>query len=318
MENRGKQMKREKLLERLHMNIPKEAVIPLIIDTDAKNEADDQYAIIHHLLSPSIDVKGIVAAHFEQKTGYEGGTMEKSYDEAVRLLKLADIEDVPALHGCEAPLKDRNDAPISEGVEFIIEEARKVSGKKLYIAVLGAMTDIASAINMAPDIAEKIIIIWNGGGPYPGGRPEFNLMQDPDAVRVILSSAAEVWQIHQDVYNVFEVTLSELSRRVRPCGEIGQYLYEQLIEENHVEFTPDFLLRTGENWTLGDNSTVAVLIMNRYRGNWEMRTAPIINDDLTYGCNPDGKLIRVYKELDARMTLEDLFSKLELIYKPHR
>ena len=98
-------MKRKKLLERLHMSIPKEAVVPLIIDTDAKNEADDQYAVIHHLLSPSIDVKGIVAAHFEQKAGYEGGTMEKSYDEVIRLLKLADIDDVPALHGCEAPLQ---------------------------------------------------------------------------------------------------------------------------------------------------------------------------------------------------------------------
>ena len=40
-------MKRVQLLEKLHMNVPESATISLIIDTDAKNEADDQYAIIH-------------------------------------------------------------------------------------------------------------------------------------------------------------------------------------------------------------------------------------------------------------------------------
>ena len=36
----------------------------VIIDTDAKNEADDQFAIGHALLSPSLDVRGLIAAHF--------------------------------------------------------------------------------------------------------------------------------------------------------------------------------------------------------------------------------------------------------------
>ena len=36
----------------------------VVIDTDAKNEADDQFAIVHALLSPSLDVRGLIAAHF--------------------------------------------------------------------------------------------------------------------------------------------------------------------------------------------------------------------------------------------------------------
>ena len=36
----------------------------VIINTDAKNEADDQFAIVHALLSPSLDVRGLIAAHF--------------------------------------------------------------------------------------------------------------------------------------------------------------------------------------------------------------------------------------------------------------
>lgn len=83
------------------------------------------------------------------------------------------------------------------------------------------MTNIAAALNRAPEIASRMTVLWNGGGPYPAGRPEFNVQQDPIACRVLLDSAVTVWQIPQDVYARFEVSLSELALRVRPCGEVG-------------------------------------------------------------------------------------------------
>ena len=305
-------MKRSDVLARIGLNIPQATRIRLLVDTDAKNEADDQYAIMHHLLTPMFDVCGIVAAHFEQKAGYAGKSMEESFREIEKLLCLAELEDVPALRGCPSPLKSVTDAPDSEGVRFLIQEARKPG--KLYVAVLGAMTDIAAALNAAPDIAGNLVVLWNGGGPYPEGRPEFNVMQDPDAVRVLLASEAEVWQTDQSVYSSLEVTLAELKHRVYPCGKIGRYLYEQLEEEYHREYSPDFLLRSGENWTLGDNTTIAVLLMNRWRGNWHTEHAPLLKEDLTYQANPGGKPIRVYDSIDVRMTLEDLYTKLALAY----
>ena len=36
----------------------------VIIDTDAKNEADDQFAIVHALLTPSFELHGLIPAHF--------------------------------------------------------------------------------------------------------------------------------------------------------------------------------------------------------------------------------------------------------------
>ena len=306
-------MTRSQILSRLALDIPPASRLRVLVDTDTKNEADDQYAIMHHLLTPMFDVVGIVAAHFEQKAGGTGDSMEKSYREIEKLLSLAQIDDVPFFRGCVSPLKNRKDAPDSEGVRFIIREARKPG--KLYIAVQGAMTNIAAALNAAPDIAGNVVVLWNGGGPYPEGRPEFNVMQDPEAAHALLESAAEVWQTPQDVYCTLEVTLAELKRRVYPCGELGRYLYEQLVAENHVEYNPGFLLRSGENWVLGDNTTAAVLLMNRFRGNWRIAPAPILREDLLYEDNPDGKLIRIYESIDVRLTLEDLFSKLELAYR---
>lgn len=307
-------MKRDRILQRLGYTIPPGAAMRVIVDTDAKNEADDQYAIMHHLLTPSFDVRGIIATHFESKAKSTGETMEMSYQEVLRVMELAQIDDIPVLRGCPLPLTDIGDAPDSDGVNFLIDEARREDSRPLYIAVQGAMTNVAAALNKAPDIAKKLIILWNGGGPYPMGRREFNLMQDPDACRVVLESEAQVWQIPQNVYAGLEVTLAELSYKVRPCGRIGEYLFDQLVKQNHQDYNPFFLLRTGENWTLGDNTTIAVLLQNHFRGNWHETKAPKIRDDLTYAENPTGKTIRVYDSIDVRMTLEDFFAKLNLAY----
>ena len=67
-------------------NVPKEKQVRVIVDTDAKNEADDQYAIVHALLTPKFNIKGIVASHFG--TRRTRTSMEESYEECVKLLDL--------------------------------------------------------------------------------------------------------------------------------------------------------------------------------------------------------------------------------------
>lgn len=46
------------------LTVPQAKRIRLLVDTDARNEADDQYAIVHALLTPRVDVRGLVGAHF--------------------------------------------------------------------------------------------------------------------------------------------------------------------------------------------------------------------------------------------------------------
>lgn len=310
-------MERFELLARLGFAPPEACRVRVIIDTDAKNEGDDDFAILHHLLTPQFDVRGICATHFEVKTTQRGlppHSMERSYQEVCRLLNAAHIDDVPVLHGCTAPLASPEDAPDCEAVAFLIQEALRDDPAPLYIAAQGAMTNIAAALNRAPEIASRMTVLWNGGGPYPAGRPEFNVQQDPIACRVLLDSAVTVWQIPQDVYSRFEVSLAELALRVRPCGEVGAYLFQQLMDEYPSEYDPRFPLRTGGNWTLGDNTTAAVLLENGFRGHWTLRPAPVLLPSLTYAEASDRKTIRVYHDLDVRFALEDFYSKLALCY----
>lgn len=183
-------MKRNDWLARMGLQLPPQAQIRVVVCSDVSNEADDPFAVLHHLLTPSFDVRGIVAAHFESKAPGSRATMEQSYQGLLTLLVETGMEDVPALRGCTAPLADENDAPDSEGVEFLIREALRDDPRPLYVTVLGALTDVAAALNRCPAIADRLTVVWIGGGPYPQGMREFNLTQDLAATRVVFASPA--------------------------------------------------------------------------------------------------------------------------------
>lgn len=188
-------MKRNDWLARMGLQLPLQAQIRVVVCSDVSNEADDSFAVLHHLLTPSFDVRGIVAAHFESKAPGSRATMEQSYQGLLTLLAETGMEDVPALRGCTGSLTDENDAPDSEGVEFLIREALRDDPRPLYVTVLGALTDVAAALNRCPAIADRLTVVWIGGGPYPQGMREFNLMQDLAAARVVFASPAALWQI---------------------------------------------------------------------------------------------------------------------------
>lgn len=47
------------------VDFPLEAKQRVVVNTDAKNEADDQYAIVHAVLTPSFDLHGVIPTHLE-------------------------------------------------------------------------------------------------------------------------------------------------------------------------------------------------------------------------------------------------------------
>lgn len=128
--------------------------------------------------------------------------------------------------------------------------------------------------------------IWIGGGNYPEGGFEFNLMQDVNAANVLFASEMPVWQIPMKVYKTLSVSLAELQYKVEPCGEIGKYLFENLAALNeklaNIPHWPH-----GELWGLGDQGVIAVLMQESERvDNFKMIPAPKVNlKDMTYDLN---------------------------------
>jgi len=155
----------------------------VILNTDAHNEIDDQMAIVHALLSPELKVEGIIAAHYGTHTDKD--SMEQSYREIQHLLKLLGMEGkVQVLKGAPFALEKSDMPQKSEGAEFIISHAQ-ASTEPLYVAFLGPLTDMASAYLMVPEVAERVVVLWIGGGFWPTGGPEFNAFNDWMAANVV-------------------------------------------------------------------------------------------------------------------------------------
>lgn len=279
--------------------------IRVIINTDAKNEADDQYAIVHALLTPYFDVRGIISAHFGRRRTQN--SEQESYDEVLRLLELMGWSGrVRVEHGAKQALPDRQTAVPSPGAQLIIEEALKDDHRPLHVAFYGPLTDMAAALLLEPKIDSKNLkVVWIGGGPWPIGGREFNLSNDIHAANIVLASKVEVWQIPSTVYRTMGVSYAELFERVYPHGELGRYLVEQVIEFNNTYNSAGPI----EYRSLGDSPAVGVL-MYPDCGSWRWRPAPQFEPTMHYSHTGQFRPIRVYDTIDARFIHEDFFAKL--------
>ena len=290
----------------LGFDIPDYKKIRIILDTDAACEADDPFAIVHALLSPKLLVQGIVAEHFNEE-----GSMQRSYEEIMTILHAMEME-VPVFKG--QPGKMAEDEVPSEAVEFIRNEALREDTHPLYVLCQGAITNVALALKLYPEIKDKMRVIWIGThGEAPRKAPfrEFNAGNDLEAANLVLTSGVDLWLVPSLVYGTIHIGIAEIERRIKPCGAIGEHLYQQLIDYNMGPFAG---WTQGESWSLGDSPAIALAI-NPACGKCKEIPAPVVAEDTSSEVDESRPIIRVYTEIDARYILEDMIAKLELHYK---
>ncbi|WP_162052608.1 nucleoside hydrolase [Pontibacter pamirensis] len=173
---------------RAESSVQADTKIPVIFDTDANNELDDQHALAYLLLNnDTFDVKGITV-----NATKNGGDIEEQYAEAERVLKLLKMEDeIPLLKGANGSftaIKEHtanNSFDGAEGVNFIIENAKQAQETLTVIAV-GKLTNVALALKKDPSIANKLRIVWLGSNyPEPG---EYNQDNDIPSMNYVLST----------------------------------------------------------------------------------------------------------------------------------
>jgi len=280
--------------------------VSVVMDTDTYNEIDDQFALVYALLSPELDLQAVYAAPFHnERSSGPGDGMEKSYEEIQRILAMMDVPaEGFAFRGSRSYLGTADQPVPSPAAEDLIARARMGRGP-LYVLALGAITNVASALLMAPDIVERVVIVWLGGHPpyWPDTR-EFNLRQDVPGARVLLNSGAAVVQIPCAlVAEQLRTTLPEMERYVRNRGTIGDYLYGIF-----RDYVPEGIARSKVIW---DISTVASVVNPSWFES-DLRPAPVLLDDVTWGpVDPDRHPIRIVRHIDRDAVYGDLFSKLE-------
>jgi len=298
-------------LERLARLTPAEGILNAVLDTDAYNEVDDQFAIVYALKSPErLNIQAIYAAPFynDLSTG-AGDGMEKSYQEILKLLDFMKYphDDKFVLRGSSSFLSSKTEPVVSDAAKDLVARAMAAEDT-LYVITIGALTNIASALIMEPKIAEKISIVWLGAHDYrwPNTR-EFNLCGvnmtgDLKAAQIVYDSGAPLTVLPcVGVVSELRTTPAELRAFIHGKTAIGTYL-----TENVEACVPAGKPGSRVIW---DVSAVAYLINDKLTPSYIQHT-PIITDQGTYSFNDHRPFYRYVYYVNRDQIFEDLFQKI--------
>jgi inosine-uridine nucleoside N-ribohydrolase len=208
--------------------------IPVILDCDPGH--DDAIALLLALASPEIELVGVTTTHGNQ-------TLDKTTDNALRVLAFAGRPDVPVAAGADRPLfrelhvaahvhgesgldgpglPGRESEPVGQhAVDFLAEH---VTPATVLVAV-GPLTNVALAIirGVRP---ERIVLM--GGSICEGNMTpaaEFNIWADPEAAQQVFHSGLDVTMVGLDVTHSALVT-PEWAERFRAAGRTGTFVAE--------------------------------------------------------------------------------------------
>jgi len=288
--------------------IPQRASARVIIDNDFAGDPDALVALAHQLLTPKTRTVLITASGLDQKLADKavaGRSAALGRDIAIDLMKRAGlVSPPPVLAGPES--FGAGDAQITDAARAIVAEAMREDKLPLFITCGGPLTNVAAALRLEPAIAKRMTLIWIGGGGYPKGGWEYNLATDPDAARhVIERSTLPLWQIPQNAYRQMQYSVAEMATALRPISPFSAWLYDRFTSP------PDFIDVSGA-WPLGDSPTVLLSALSPESSRFEDRPALRIGPDMSYGAPVEGRMVRVFETLDARLTFADFIALLRL------
>ena len=207
--------------------------VDVVLDTDAFNEIDDQFAIAY-LLRAGVGVRtaAIYAAHFfNDNAASPADGMEKSYGEIHKVLSLVGTS-VPVFRGSTGFLPDEATPVRSAAAEDLAARAMHYSpAHPLYVVAIGAITNVASALLLAPEIAENCVVVWLGGNArHFAHNREFNLSQDIAAARVVMQSGVPFVQLPcLGVVDAFTLSRPEIEYWLLGKNPLADYLGKNTI-----------------------------------------------------------------------------------------
>lgn len=350
-------LSKEKLNERLQHP---EGIARIIIDTDAANEIDDQFALAWAILSPEkLKIEGVTAEPFSfahhqkelleaeknlsKKENHDKSSfasewvkrlhkkginaedlkfvdpkegMELSYQEILNIYdKLSVSHDGKVYRGSTSYLEELGSPIKSDASEMIIDLA-KSGNEPLYVLGIGCPTNIASALLLAPEIVNDIVVIWTSA--YPSISPHYNgaslnLVQDPISSRLIFDSG--VPHVYLPGYQVgAQLTISEpeMKNFVKGKGDIGDYLYYLYTENNplHKKFAIEDTYR--RTWVVWDLINVAWLLNPDWVSTF-LTSSPVLDDNLYWEKNEQRHLMREAYNVKRDEIFIDLYDKLDKI-----
>jgi len=306
----------------VRVHTPETLHLPQIfLDTDARNEIDDQHYIAYGLFS-NLDVLGINSIHHGLRPDHGGHYQEQiNYGEIHYIIQLSrnsgllkhrpENQMPQVFHGARLPLQVpasgnwTDTQPVkSEASEAILAAARGASpNNPVWVLPVGPCTNIASAILLAReeglDLKSRIKIGWLGGGPEQVNVNSFNGSNDPWSVYVTGQSGVEFWIILENPTGASITMDKRVESGLYPDNPLGGYL-----EAN----TP------ADRKALFDVTTISMVIGNYLGKHWLTLAEPsvVLGPDQEYRWQkvdlPTN--VHIIRDIDEEAMKVDFFNTL--------
>ena len=204
------------------------------LDADTANEVDDLYAIAV-AYAHGWDIPALGSTQWQNSQWATARTMEDSYRLNQHLVAhLGAGEETEVLRGGHRRMYDWGHMAIhSPASAKLIELARAASpDAPLKVVALGALTNVASALFIAPDIAERMEVYWLGSTyDFATDRArftDFNALMDPQAAQLVLEHPT----LRTHVLPVSEVGMhtvryEDVEAAVAGRGTLGELLLDR-------------------------------------------------------------------------------------------
>src|SRR5258705_8594887 len=212
---------------------------PIILDCDPGH--DDAIALLLAIASPEVELIGVT-------TVAGNTTIDKTTNNALRVLELAGRADIPVYRGAERPFVRKQDVAVHvhgesgldgpdlpqpttreqelHAVDYLAQEIRAREGKVTLIPT-GPLTNIGLLFALHPDVRPERIVIM-GGAIGEGNRTpaaEFNIWADPEAAERVFLEGLDTTMVGLDVTHRALITDAH-TERMRAAGRVGKVVAE--------------------------------------------------------------------------------------------
>lgn len=284
--------------------IPQRPSSRVIVDNDFAGDPDGLVALAHQLLSPKTQITLITSSALNSKfiePRLAGHSAASGAEIARELIRRSGAKASPVEVGSET-----FDLTVTRAARAIVAEAMRDDPLPLYLTCGGPLTNVAAALRLEPKIARRMTLVWIGGGGYPAGGWEYNLATDLAAARTVIEgSDVRLWQIPQPAYRQMQYSVAEMAADLRPISTFARWLHDSFTHP------PDFI-DIGGAWPLGDSPLVLLTAISAESSRFVDRPALRLASDSAYGAEIAGRTIRVFEQLDARLTFADFLAKMRL------
>jgi purine nucleosidase len=303
--------------------------LSVVIDTDAANEIDDQFALAWALShSDRLNILGIYATPFSfahrralyPKASFDAPPfnspdvgMERSFEEILRVQQLMALANhSPVLRGSPGYLTSLVRPIASEATEHLIATAQSMPAHApLYVVALGCATNVASAMLLAPEIMHKIVVVWTSAFPShaPHLNQSFNLEQDVLASQWLYDSGVPL--VYLPGYHVgaqLRLSLAEVERFIAPHGAIGRYLHA-LFADNPLWAITGRPEGATHSWVIWDLINIAWLLNPEWVPS-HLAPTPVLGADLLWQARTPAHPMREAFGVQRDAIFDDLYASL--------